>query len=212
MEKKMNGSYKAISIISLIMAIIYSVFTVFLICAAIIDFDNLVLSFAITDEMVNPSVEITAEMIEVAKIAAITFVASTAVYWAGMQAMLYVAFAKFKKYSALTDEEANKYNGRLIAWVIVLFMFSSLLLGILAIVGYVNGTKPQVDEHRRKMFAAAQASADQSSASVGDQPKEYDRDLDTMMARLEKLQRIKDMGGITDEEYEKLRKEIVNKK
>ena len=211
MGKKYNSSYKAISIISLIMAIIYSFFTVFLIVAAIMDFDNLVLSF-VAEETISSGVEITSEMIEVAKISAVTFVSMMVIYWCGMQTMLYIAFAKFKKYSSLTDEEAHKYNGRLVAWVVVLFMFSSLLLGILAIVGYVNGTKHQVDNYRRKMYEAAQTNDAESSADISDQPKEYEKDLDLMMSRLEKLQRIKDMGGITDEEYEKLRKEIVNKK
>ncbi len=206
MEKKINGSFNAVSIISLITAIIYSIFTVILLVVSILDFDNFVVSLIDT-------VEVTPTLIEDAKAIAIGFFATNFISMIASQVLLYLAFVKFKKYSCLTDEEAVFFKGRIVAWVIVMFLFAGLVIGVVALVGYNTTTKQQIENYTMQQYQQRYQEMEQSQAKTEQKTEEQtDFDMDKMIARLEKLNRIKEMGGLTDEEYERLRKEIVNKK
>ena len=85
-------------------------------------------------------------------------------------------------------------------------------------VGYTSVTKQQVEAYKMKNFMATNGVDEGTAERTEQEPEEsqtehnFDADLDTMMARLEKLQKIKEMGAITDEEYEQLRSRIVNNK
>jgi len=218
MEKKNNSMFKAVSVISLILAIINSVWTVATLVVALVDFEAYTMDFVEASSLVGStyvSVEVTEAMMEEATIFATSYLIASTISMGITQAVLYVAFEKFKTYQSLTDEEASVYSGKLVAWIVVLFLFAGLLLGILAWIGYNNVTKQQIESYKMQKYMAMNPNNEQhSSPEANDAPETRNtaQDLDLMMARLEKLQRIKEMGGLTDEEYEKLRKDIVNKK
>ena len=202
MERKNNGYFKAVSIISLVLAILLSVVTLMIIFGAMIDFNTLVVTFAEIDNAGVPD----ADMASTYSIVVVMFVL-TILYLVGYIVFHFLAFFKLKKYSNLTNEEAKQYSGRIIAWTILMFLISGLVSAILMILGYENVTKKQVEE------LAMQQNQTQVETKKNSQTETSDVDvlkLDTMIARLEKLNKIKELGGLTDEEYEELRKKIID--
>ena len=205
MEKKKNGCFKAVSIISLILGIIYSVVLTFILIAAIVDFQGLVDSFNVSllEETGGVPGSATEEMLIEARTFAIITVVGLSISFAAMIAVYFLTYAKMKKYSYLTNEEANKYSGRIIAWMIIFCVCGDFITAVLLLCGYLNVTKAQIDEFRKPV----------ESENIEEQKQETNPvDLDVMMERMEKLQKIKEMGGLSDEEYETLRKAIIDGK
>jgi len=211
MEKKKNGCFKAVSVISLVIAIIYSVVLAFILISAIVDFQALVESFEIVALEETGGVPESSEdvLLVGARTAAIITLVAFSIMFAGMITVYFLTFTKMKKYSCLTNEEAHIYSGRLIAWIIVFFVFGDIVNAVLLLCGYFNVTKPQIDEYRRAFDA--QYSIDEVP-QTNDEKIDESVDLDLMITRLEKLNKIKEMGGLSDEEYESLRKSIVEGK
>ena len=195
MEKKNNGFFKAVSIISLTIAIIYSIALVLFVIAFAMDFQGLVESFSII--VLEDGTSIVAEGNAIVK-AALT-IAFVCLYFGAFIAFYFVAFAKIKKYSSLTDAEAKTYSGKIIAWVVVMFIFGGIINAVLMLIGYLTVTEKQVQLVAEKMKKIANEQEDENN----------DIDMDLMINRLEKLNKIKEMNGVTDEEYEILRKKIV---
>ena len=174
--------------------------------SGILDFDNFVVSLI-------DNVETTPTLVEEAKAVAVGFLVANFISMIASQVLLYFAFVKFKKYSCLTDEEAVFFKGRIVAWVVVMFLFAGLVIGVVALVGYNTTTKQQIENYTMQQYQQRHQDMDQSQSKTEQTTEDQtDVDMDKMIARLEKLNRIKEMGGLTDEEYERLRKEIVNKK
>jgi len=202
MEKKYNGMFKAVSVISLVLAIIFSVSSALLLLTTLIDFESFALTF-----IEEGTTNISPEMISDVRLAATIYMVVMGVYMLGSQILLYISYNKFKFYSNLTNEEASKYNGKIIAWIVFHFICSGLLLGILSLVGYLTVTKGQVEQYR----GIKDSNQEYNNENTHDQNLEQNNDLDKMMERLERLQKIRDMGGITEEEYQALRSKIINK-
>lgn len=205
MEKKKNGYFKAVSIISLVSAIILSVLLIFVLGAALTDFQTFMESFeqvAIGETGGIPGSG--EEILLDAQSSAIVMLVFFSIMIGGGATVSFLAYFKIKKYSELTNEEANIYYGRIIAWVVVMFVCGGFVMGILMLFGYLNVTKVQIEEYEKStnLFELNQINSDNSD----------NVDLDLMMERLEKLQEIKDLGGLTDEEYENLRRSIIEGK
>lgn len=205
MEKKKNGYFKAVSIISLVSAIILSVLLIFVLGAALTDFQTFMESFeqvviAETGGIPGSGEEILLD----AQSSAIVMLVFFSIMIGGGATVCFLAYFKIKKYSELTNEEANIYNGRILAWVVVMFVCGGFVMGLLMLFGYLNVTKVQTEEYEKStnLFELNQINSDNSD----------NVDLDLMMERLEKLQEIKDLGGLTDEEYENLRRSIIEGK
>lgn len=205
MEKKKNGYFKAVSIISLIGAIILSVLLIFVLGAALTDFQTFMESFeqvviAETGGIPGSGEEILLD----AQSSAIVMLVFFSIMIGGGATVCFLAYFKIKKYSELTNEEANIYNGRILAWVVVMFVCGGFVMGLLMLFGYLNVTKVQTEEYEKStnLFELNQINSDNSD----------NVDLDLMMERLEKLQEIKELGGLTDEEYENLRRSIIEGK
>lgn len=211
MEKKKNGCFKAVSIIALTLGIIYSVVLAIVVIASIVDFQALVESFEIaTLEETGgvPGAEVDEFFVD-AKSSAIIMVVGLSISFAAMIAVYFLTYAKMKKYSYLTNEEANKYSGRIIAWIVVFCVCGDFINAVLLLCGYFNVTKPQIDEFRKPV----EPEQTEEQKQIEEQKQDVSQvDLDKMMERIEKLQKIKEMGGLTDEEYESLRKDIVDGK
>lgn len=207
MNKKSNGMFKAVSVIALVFAIILSVSTVLYWVAALVDFESFAITFAeIETSSISTTITLTPENMDyVRRLARSSLLVMSILLIAG-QAFLYVVYAKFRKYTELTDEEAVQYSSKIIVWIVFLFLFTGILLGLIALIGYTTITKEQVNNYKLKEIAGGE----QTEKSVEKCTTE-EKDLDKMMDRLEKLNKIKEMGGITDEEYEKLRQDIVNR-
>ena len=160
MEKKFNGSFNAVSIISLITAIIYSIFTVILFVVSILDFDNFVVSLIDNVETTTPT------LVEEAKAVAVGFLVANFISMIASQVLLYFAFVKFKKYSCLTDEEAVFFKGRIVAWVVVMFLFAGLVIGVVALVGYNTTTKQQIENYTMQQYQQRHQDMDQSQSKT----------------------------------------------
>lgn len=206
MEKVKNPYFKAVSIISLVFAIIMSVSIGLILLAALSDLEYFVdffLPVIIEDELGS------SEVVMDAQGSALTMLVMMAIYMGGLVAFLFVAYAKLKKYAQMTNEEAKAYSGRIIAWIVVMFLFSGILSGGLMLAGYLTVTQKQIESLNTLPNAE---NKETNNSGIANENKEVVQDLDTMIERLEKLKRIKEMGGLTDEEYEELRKKIVNGK
>jgi len=206
MEKVKNPYFKAVSIISLVFAIIMSVSIGLILLAALSDLEYFVdffLPVIIEDELGS------SEVVMDAQGSALTMLVMMAIYMGGLVAFLFVAYAKLKKYAQMTNEEAKAYSGRIIAWIVVMFLFSGILSGGLMLAGYLTVTQKQIESLNTLPNAE---NKETNNSGIANENKEVVQDLDTMIERLEKLNRIKEMGGLTDEEYEELRKKIVNGK
>ena len=204
MEKVKNPYYKAVSIISFVFAIIFSVSLGIILVASLLDVEYFISFFEpIIMEDGYGNTELVMDM----QTSAIAMLVIMSIYMGGLVAFLFVAYAKLKKYTELTNEEAKVYSGRLIAWIVVMFLFGGMIMGLLMVVGYITITEKQISA-----LNLTDVSVVNSVKEVKEENNTKTQDLDLMIVRLEKLQRIKEMGGLTDEEYENLRQAIVNGK
>ena len=210
MEKKQNGYYKAVSIISLVVAILSSIILCFTIVGSIFDLNGLILEFIsyAYEESVGVPGEITGEV----KNFTIVMIVTTCIYIACYAAVHYLAYVKLKKYSRLTDEEAKNLNGKLVAWTVIMFLFSGIINGVLMLCGYTSVTKEQIENFDNSQNSVSQNTVTNQAKQENNMESIDTKDLDAMIERLERLNKIKQMGGLTDEEYENLRKKIVDNK
>lgn len=103
-----------------------------------------------------------------------------------------VSGVKFIKFSAVNEKSSS-----VILWIVLTFLFSGLLNGILAIVGYVTG-----DEETANVQQAQQA---QVKPVEQEKPKPY-----ANVEQLRDLQRLRAENLITEEEYEKMRLRVID--
>ena len=203
MEKRKNGYFKAVSILSLISGILFAIALVLFIIGSIVGIDLILEAIVAEIEGAGLTGYETLASGEL-----VSLIVVMCIYMAGYVALSFVAFAKLKKYTYLTNEEAQKYNGKIIAWIVVMFLFCGTILGIIMLLGYLNVTKVQIDQLNLKACETDNEVLENNQVNESTDTK----DLDLMMERLEKLNKIKEMGGLTDEEYETLRKKIVDNK
>lgn len=205
MEKKKNGYFKAVSIIALVLATIYTICLGLIIVGAIFDFESLILEVMITIEDTAGIPESISSDIQNFTI---TMLVLTCVYIAALSVVHYLAYFKLKKYTQISDEEAKLYNAKIIAWIVIMFLFSGVLNGILMLCGYTSITKLQI-ENVNNVESNLQNQSDKNQETGTNNTSINTKDLDTMIERLEKLNKIREMGGLTEEEYEILRKKIA---
>lgn len=130
----------------------------------------------------------------------------------------------FMKLSKMDDKTAyEKYNFAL-AWVIVSFFFCGFLIAGLALAGLLAVQKKQKENYLAGNVSDANVQTQTTSdvnfaavntnATVAQTPAKTGVDLslenmEKVRERLVKLQEIKDLGAINDEEYAKIRSEII---
>ena len=138
--------------------------------------------------------------------------------------MTYAEGGIFVKLSKMDDKTAyEKYNFAL-AWVVVSFLFCGILIAGLALAGLLTVQKKQKESYlvgnvnEMNVQPQAQTNSVNIASGVSAQTKatpaknETDYSLENMekvRERLVKLQEIKDLGAINDEEYATIRAEIM---
>ncbi len=126
--------------------------------------------------------------------------------------VMYVEGAYFKKYSSLTNSEAEQYYGRCLGWVITSYFFGGLLVGGLATAGLCVTQNKQ-----RRQTNVAWATSDgkvvdiQQTTIKQEEDKYSPENLEKMKLRLQKLKTLKESGAISEEEYNALREKVLGK-
>lgn len=84
----------------------------------------------------------------------------------------------------------NEKSGKVILWTVMSFLFSGIVAGVLAIVGYTNGgTEATVTNNNSENQAV------NSSSSISE--------------KLKNIQKLREENAITEEEYERMRLKIL---
>ena len=210
MEKTKNGYYKAVSIINYIGGAFMALYALLFIVVAA---NGEALRAIYQDMIMEYSGTMSAYEIQA------MFEADKGLYTAviiGMiigafatTAVMFVAAARFGKFSNLSDEEANKYWGRCIAWAIVSYFFGGLLVGALATVGLCT---IQAVQRKRFLNGGVVVSTPSQNTSASASEDLYSAEnLEKMKQRLIKLKELKDSGAITTEEYDAMRAKVLHK-
>lgn len=98
---------------------------------------------------------------------------------------------KFIKFSAVNEKSSS-----VVLWIVLTFLFSGLLNGILAIVGYVTNDDETVNVQQTQQV--------QVKPVEQEKPKPY-----ANVDQLRDLQRLRAENLITEEEYEKMRLRVI---
>ena len=129
--KTKNNYYKAASILNFVFGALTA--------AMVLLFILLLASGAVFEiayeELLAEYGEISQEFLEAyetEKLTIIILMVTTIIYSTGSFIVMFIAGARFNKFSYLTDEEANNYSGKALAWTIVSYFFGGVLIGILA--------------------------------------------------------------------------------
>lgn len=118
-----------------------------------------------------------------------------------------LAGIKLIKMSKQTDEQASKTFRSAIIWTVMSFLFAGYLPGGLALGGLLSVHKKQ-----KNRFSFGYVTPEQQVEEEKQESKYSEEDLEKMMARLEKLEALKERNAITEEEYNSLRDQIIGKK
>ena len=201
MERTYNGFYKAVYIICLIVAI----------CASIAFVAGLIILIngindPITINVMNEYGEMVEEVLAPETIA--SYLLSLELTLAGYCVLNYCAYAGFKKYTYMPEEEVQSYRNRIVTWIVVFFLVDGLIVAILSLIGLLRKKKGENLEEKKALETSV---TEPQNNPVQESKPAGDAGLDKMIERLEKLNRLKEMGAISDAEYEKLRQTIVSK-
>lgn len=201
MEKAYNGFYKAVYIICLIVAI----------CASIAFVAGLIILIngindPITINVMNEYGEMVEEVLAPETVA--SYLLSFELTLAGYCVLNYCAYAGFKKYAYMPEEEVQLYRNKIVTWIVVFFLVDGLIVAILSLIGLLRKKKSENVEEKESPETSV---TEPQNNPVQEAKPAGDAGLDKMIERLEKLNKLKEMGAISDAEYEKLRQTIVSK-
>ena len=123
---------------------------------------------------------------------------------------MFIAGAKYHKYSYLTNEEATKYFNKCVAWCVVSFVFGSMLLGVLSCIGLCT-----IQQKQKNGEIGVDANYENTQTQPAQQNAQNDQtitvqSLDVLKERLERLEALKNANAITEEEYTSLRNQIMD--
>lgn len=209
MEKTKNGYYKAAAILNFVFgaltAAIVLLFIVLLASGALYEIahEELLMEYGGIE---SPEF---LEAFRIEKLAINITVIISSIIYAGSCVVMFIAGARFNKFSYLTNEEANKYSGKALAWTIVSYFFCGVLIGILATVGYVNIQS----EQKKKYLKGTTSAQNEPVAEVKLNENIYTlENLEKLKLRLTKLKELKETGAISDEEYNAMRDKVMGNK
>lgn len=125
----------------------------------------------------------------------------------------------FLKLSQMNDKQAYEKFNFALAWTIVSFFFCGLLIFGLALAGLLSVQKKQKEQYLSGKVNVPENAQTQtnntvsqpgvSEAKVSNKPDLSLENMEKVRERLIKLQEIKELGAINDEEYERIRSEIM---
>ena len=187
MEKAKNNYFKAVSIISLIIAIASSVSLLMIIIGASLDIEYFV-NMLLYEEFGGISLQDFGLVIN----DFVAIVVCLCVYLVGYIVFNFLAYFKMKKYSRLTMEEAKQYSGRIIAWAVLFFVFDGFISGLLVLFGYFGGVKEQKSNIDNSGFNKDNIEEKQEEITEIKEETENQIDTDKTMERLERLNKLKE--------------------
>ena len=143
--------------------------------------------------------------------------------------MGFIVASKLRRMVYMTTEEASRFWGNSIVWIVLSFIFSGAIVGGLAVAGRCtthrklkNGKVETVQAEVKESGEATTQeepvittidSAETENTSVESENVEdkfSDENLAKMQSRLERLDALKNEGVLSDEEYNSLRSKIIN--
>ena len=104
---------------------------------------------------------------------------------------------EFMKFAEMTADDIMRNSTTIIIWIVVFFILGGIITGIVALVGYLDA-KPEKNVNN-------------GTTEVNGTINHLDKD-DILMEKLERLDKMHKDGLITDEEYNNLKNELLNKK
>ena len=100
-----------------------------------------------------------------------------------------------------TDEQIKENSGAIITWIVV-FFFGGILTGVLALVGYLMVADSQTEnkpQNNSRVEVSGKTLDDETEGETDD------------IGKIERLNKLNKQGLITEDEYETLKKQILNK-
>lgn len=211
MEKTVNNYYKAVSILCYIFASI-------LVVTCVLGLIGLSSSNELFSQMYN---EYIAEGLEPAMAQALVEQVKNTVYALFIVGIISAGFtyaegAIFGKLTIMDDKKAYEKYSFALAWIIVSFFFCGLLIAGLALAGLLAVQKKQKERYlagEPNLANVASGVQGAPTAPVAPAKKEETNysleNMEKVRERLVKLQEIKELGALTDEEFNKIRSEIM---
>lgn len=118
----------------------------------------------------------------------------------------------FGRYVEMDDKTANEKFGRAIALCVAMFVCDGLITGCLSLMGLVTVQKVQKDRFNSKGTETVTTNQSEMQKAQPAQKQEISlEDLEKIRTRLAKLEELKKMNALSDEEYTNLRAEIMAK-
>lgn len=213
MEKRKNSFYKACSIICYIQAAIALslIFVPFIFVLT-----STALTVGLSSEVQTATVDNTeyaAEAYASMGFATIVLMLILLTACIACVAVTFVLASKFKKMTYMTNEEAYKNWKSALAWVIISYFFSGYLVGGLATGGLCSIHRSQKNQYMKNSdenVVAKVQSLDEPRVEV-ESDQYSSENLEKVIEQLEKLNKLKEINAISEEEYEKLRDQILGK-
>lgn len=214
MEKTVNNYYKAVSILCYIFASI-------LVVTCVLGLIGLSSSNELFVQMYN---EYIAEGLDSAMAQALVEQVKNTVYALFIVGIISAGFtyaegAIFGKLTIMDDKKAYEKYSFALAWIIVSFFFCGLLIAGLALAGLLAVQKKQKERYLAgepnlaNVASGVQGAQTAPVAPVAPVKKEETNysleNMEKVRERLVKLQEIKELGALTDEEFNKIRSEIM---
>jgi len=207
MEKKTNKFYKAVSVLDFVFAGLGFAFLLFAIIGMIVNNAIIqeILDAAIA-EGYDPSTGMGAAT-QISYSIVVAYIVFFAIIGVAECVVMIIAGVQFGKLSEMTDEEAASTYGKAMAWSIVSFFFGGLLMGGLALGGLLTTHQTQKNNYMNATKESLHAKETQTASKKEDplSPENMERARE----RLVKLNSLKESGALNEDEYERLRKEIV---
>lgn len=215
MEKTKNGWYKAVSIMQYIVASIFVVGLIIMLFGGLTQGEKVaqILNEAkLLDEKGNIMV-FDAESVK-------TLVLGMTMLMAPLIVVMYIEAVLFGKYSYMTDAEAAVSYRTCLVWTIVMFFVGGNLPAILALVGLLK-----IHARQKERFVANEMAAENSVNLNNDKQSEVKEKIPAVEVsdpekmqkenkqseRLAKLEKLKENGAVTEEEYIQLKNKILKK-
>lgn len=131
---------------------------------------------------------------------------------------LFIAYSKFNKASVMTDEELIKNRSSLFGWgIFSAIVLSPSVIGLIAIIliavlvnNYIKDLEDGNFEKANKSFGEAVKAETSNIVNNTKEAFGIKSGVDKEKAELEKLNKLKEEGLITEEEYALKRKKILN--
>lgn len=121
---------------------------------------------------------------------------------------LIIGGCQYLKYAELTDEEIKQSETAILVWTIVFFL-TGILLGVLSLIGYLNITNN--GNIIKNGNATQQNNQTQNETEVSGTINTENSEADVKIAKIERLNKLKEQGLISQEEYDRLKEELFKK-